>query len=206
MKRQLHTRSKNLLSRHQSTIICFVEFQFTAEMLWCKCRSAGSQIPDRLRLGVRGRVDVDCSRRDSEDSVDPDDVRGGRADCMAAPPQPCFSISHLLVTFSSVSRYPGELQALSIKAESSIFMYFLLFLFHPFPESLGGQSLNFTQPCFLISHLSPSVSGFLGTFHQMAPSSIFYVFLLLISIASLDTRVITMSFSLCSNLPQNVVE
>ena len=111
-----------------------------------------------------------------------------------------------LVTFSSVSRFRGELQALSTKAESPIFMYFLLFLFHPFPESLGGQSLNFTQPCFLISHLSPSVSGFLGTFHQMAPSSIFYVFLLLISIASLDTRVITMSFSLCSNLPQNVVE
>ena len=90
MKRQLHTRSKNL----QSTFIHFVEFQFTVKMLK---QMSVSRIPDRLRLGVRGRVDVDCSRRDSEDSVDPDHVRGGSAesDCMAAPPQPCFSISHL---------------------------------------------------------------------------------------------------------------
>ena len=97
MKRQLHTRSKIL----QSTFIHFVEFQFTEEMLM---QVSVSRIPDRLRLGVRGRVDVDCSRCDSEDSdSDPDDVRGDSADCMAALPQLCFSISqlscHLLFCF-----------------------------------------------------------------------------------------------------------
>ena len=112
MKRQLHTRSKNL----QSTFIHFVEFQFTVKMLK---QMSVSRIPDRLRPGVRGRVDVDCSRRDSEDSVDPDDVRGDSADCMAAPPQPCFSISHLGISPQSCTETDFEMK-------TSNFVLFLL--------------------------------------------------------------------------------
>ena len=186
MKRQLHTRSKNL----QSTFVRFVEFQFTEEMLWCKCRSAGSQIPDRLRLGVRGRVDVDCSRRDSEDSVDPDHVGEAPQTAWRRRLNSAFQYHTCLVTFSSVSRFRSELQALSTKAESPISMYFLLFLFHPFPESLGGHSANFTQnvvcPPF-------SVSGSWWVPGHFPPNGTKW---LLISIASLGVRVITRSLYL----------